>query len=321
MLRNRAVGNGRELLGHDHRRSLGGPRRAGILGIGHESELSGARVFDAGNAGNFGVRRTIFQPSVESGSNLSKFHRRCPERAGRTVIVTEAVLGTDKPAGQDSAVLCGSLRLSFATCAVKVLTPAARSNGFTAKDAKRPQRSQRNSDQPEERAYQVHRFQNRQGNQQGLPQPRTRERGLQFTGMGMRRRSFEQGGWHSRKPREWRRWPDARRARPGRRAVKYLRSARGTLGRVISEDQRANCIEPDFRSASTGAEVSCRGGRRSGATRSARLRSRELHHMCPIWSLISSPTSTGRDSNSSGGKTSGLITFPRFVKLSGTRAG
>src|SRR6185295_4673735 len=99
----------------------------------------------------------------------------------------------------------------------------------------------------------------------------------------------------------------------GGRAVKYFRSARGTLGRVISEDQRASCIDPDFRSASTGAEVNCRGGRRSGATRSARLRSRELHHMCPIWSLINSPTSIGRDSSSSGGNTSGLITFPRLV--------
>ncbi len=83
-------GNGREFLGHNHRGSPCGARGAGILGIGHESELSGARVFDAGNAGNFGVRRTIFQPGVESRSNLCKFHKLCPELVGRPVIVTEA---------------------------------------------------------------------------------------------------------------------------------------------------------------------------------------------------------------------------------------
>ena len=75
--------NGSELLAHDHRGSLGGPRRPGILGIGHESKLSGARVFDAGNSGNFGVRRTIFQASVESSGNLSKFHRHLSRDSGQ----------------------------------------------------------------------------------------------------------------------------------------------------------------------------------------------------------------------------------------------
>jgi hypothetical protein len=73
-------GNGREFLGHNYRGSPGGTRGAGILGIGHESELSRARIFDAGNAGNFGVWRAVFQPGVESGSNLCKFHKLCPER-------------------------------------------------------------------------------------------------------------------------------------------------------------------------------------------------------------------------------------------------
>ena len=72
-------GNGRELLGHDHGGSLGRPRRPGILGIGHEGKLPRTSVFDAGDTGNFDVRGTVFQASVESGGDVREFHRHCRE--------------------------------------------------------------------------------------------------------------------------------------------------------------------------------------------------------------------------------------------------
>ena len=137
----------------------------------------------------------------------------------------------------------------------------------------------------------------------------------------MRRRPLKQGRRHSCKSSR----SEGRRADPIRAAlglagvaVKYLSLRQGNFGQRDQgdKDQRANCIEPDFKPASTGAEVSCSGGRRSGATRSARLRSRELHHMCPIWSLTSlADVHVGRDSSSSGGRTSGSITLPRLVKI------
>src|SRR5208337_4776222 len=87
-----------------------------------------------------------------------------------------------------------------------------------------------------------------------------------------------------------------------------------TLGVLITEDQRGNCIEPAVKlGSSIGADVNCKAGSLSGAAASARLRSSEVHHRWLIWSAINSPTSTGRDSSCKGGSVSGEITSPWFV--------
>src|SRR6266481_1442443 len=64
-----------------------------------------------------------------------------------------------------------------------------------------------------------------------------------------------------------------------------------------------------------GSQVISIGGSFSGATASAKLRRRELHQGRAIVSPISSPTSTGRDSNCNGGSVSGEITSPKLVKM------
>src|SRR5580700_8329298 len=92
-------------------------------------------------------------------------------------------------------------------------------------------------------------------------------------------------------------------------------SGKNTFGPSITEDHCGSkrYSESECKLGLTGADVKCNAGWRSGATLSARFRNSEVHHMWLIWSPINSPTSTGMDSSSSGGRDSGESTSPMLV--------
>ena len=65
-----------EILTNDYSRGLGCAGCGRVLGIRHEGEFPGSGLFNAVEAGNFDVRRTVFEAHVEGGSDLRKFHGR-----------------------------------------------------------------------------------------------------------------------------------------------------------------------------------------------------------------------------------------------------
>src|SRR5271169_1266019 len=62
--------DGRELVVDDYRGRFGGARGRGVFGIVDEGELSGLRVLDAGDAGDFGVGRSVVEARVDGGSDV-----------------------------------------------------------------------------------------------------------------------------------------------------------------------------------------------------------------------------------------------------------
>ncbi len=67
-------GNGREVLANDHGRSPRAARRRGIFGVGDERQFSGTGLFDAVEAGDFRVGRSVFEAQIESRSDFREFH-------------------------------------------------------------------------------------------------------------------------------------------------------------------------------------------------------------------------------------------------------
>jgi len=73
----RGCGDGGKVFGNNHSCGLGKPGCGGVLGVGDESEFSGAGLLDAVEAGDVDVRRTVFEARVESGSDGREFHGGC----------------------------------------------------------------------------------------------------------------------------------------------------------------------------------------------------------------------------------------------------
>jgi hypothetical protein len=73
----RRSGDGGKLFGNNHSCRLGQPGCGGVLGVGDESEFSGAGLFNAVEAGDFCVGRTVFQARVEGSGDRRNFHGGC----------------------------------------------------------------------------------------------------------------------------------------------------------------------------------------------------------------------------------------------------
>ena len=63
-------GDGGEVIRHDHHRSLRGPGGGSIFAVGDKGDLTGYGFVDAGDSGDFGVGRTVFQARVQSRGDL-----------------------------------------------------------------------------------------------------------------------------------------------------------------------------------------------------------------------------------------------------------
>ena len=62
--------DGREVFGDDDGRGAGFLGGSGIFRIRDKCDLAGGGIFDAGNAGDFDVRRTVFETRGGGGSDL-----------------------------------------------------------------------------------------------------------------------------------------------------------------------------------------------------------------------------------------------------------
>src|SRR5580692_8436303 len=115
-------GNSREVLADDDGGSLGSPRSRRVLGIGHKREFPWPGVFNAVEAGDFRVGRTVFQTHVESRSNGRKFHGcGMGYRVNRTPVECRACCGSDSSEGFASEEQASGFLLHVHTqrCAVR----------------------------------------------------------------------------------------------------------------------------------------------------------------------------------------------------------
>src|SRR5947209_7002809 len=60
----------REVLGHDYTRSSGAARQSCVLGIRNKCKLPWSGSFDRSNAGDFSIRRSVFETCAKCGGDV-----------------------------------------------------------------------------------------------------------------------------------------------------------------------------------------------------------------------------------------------------------
>src|SRR5205807_1479892 len=66
----------REVLGHDYTRSSGAARQSCVLGIRNKCKLPWSGSFDRSNAGDFSIRRSVFETCAKCGGDVRELHEK-----------------------------------------------------------------------------------------------------------------------------------------------------------------------------------------------------------------------------------------------------